>query len=591
MKISHGFRHLTTAWIASLALAATAPAQQAGDAGSAPLKWTPHRAATSSAPAAASAEPMRIAEQPTAERVVTVRPSAPPATVYLPAQVPAAPGRDYAAAPRTLPPRQALPRRQAVARPTAPPAEETVFGLDVIRAPRGEVGRPILADERPRPRSRPVDPRLGGGLAPRFNPQSNFQQRSRPERLAMNVDGVPSVMARASQGDAVETAPTESIPTPPPADSLPGGDAIGLPDQPTIIETMPGDGMPADGMPSAGMPIEMGGYDPGMAMSMDDGMMLGEYPSQMHVESFYDDPYACEDDTPLAHHTGRICMWLRRFGKPYYGWRWYRDFTASVGVTGFTNPADLGLGGNFGINEYLNFAMPLWNAFGLGWQVGARGVHTNFETASVQTAAGSLDRGGHDQVFVTTGLFTRAFEGRGLQGGVAWDYLNDNYFDNVDMAQLRGELSYVWGFHEFGFWGAFAVNDAQIFLLRKKVPTTTASVLDMYCGFYRLQFGDANELKIWGGGSHEGDGIVGSMLRAPLTRSWALESTFTYVIPDALRTVDIDGAGTLSTYQDAAWNVSCNLVFYPAGRSRRSLASPYRPLFDVADNGSMIRNW
>ena len=33
-----------------------------------------------------------------------------------------------------------------------------------------------------------------------------------------------------------------------------------------------------------------------------------------------------------------------------------------------------------------------------------------------------------------------------------------------------------------------------------------------------------------------------------------------------------------------------NLVYYPAGRSRRSLASPYRQLFDVADNGSMIRS-
>ena len=39
----------------------------------------------------------------------------------------------------------------------------------------------------------------------------------------------------------------------------------------------------------------------------------------------------------------------------------------------------------------------------------------------------------------------------------------------------------------------------------------------------------------------------------------------------------------------SAWNVSLNVVYYPARRSRRSLASPYRPLFDVADNGSMIR--
>ena len=43
------------------------------------------------------------------------------------------------------------------------------------------------------------------------------------------------------------------------------------------------------------------------------------------------------------------------------------------------------------------------------------------------------------------------------------------------------------------------------------------------------------------------------------------------------------------TYTQAAWNVSVNLVFYPACRSRRGLASPYRPLFEVADNGTLIR--
>jgi hypothetical protein len=508
---------------------------------------------------------------------------APPATVHLPDHVPAAAGRAVATAPRPMVPRQALPQRAVAPRPTAQPAEDTVFGFDVLRAPRGEVGRPILADERPRPAARPADVRLGGGLAPRYT----TQPRSQPERLAMNVEGVPSVMARSPQADVLESVPTEAIPTPSPADTMPGGDAIGLPDQPMYTEMMPAEGMPAEGLP----PEMGGGYDPSMMMTGEDGLMLGEYPSQLHVESFYDDPYACEDEMPIAYHSGRICAWLRRFGRPYYGWRWYRDFTASAGVTGFTNPADLGLGGNFGTNEYLNFAMPLWNAFGIGWQVGARGVQTNFDSATIASGTSTIDRGGRDQVFITTGLFTRAFEGRGLQGGVAWDYLNDNYFDNVDMAQLRGELSYVWGFHEFGFWGAFAVNDSSSFFLKRKAATAIASTLDMYCGFYRLQFGDANELKVWGGATHEGDGIVGSLLRAPLTRSWALESTFTYVIPDSRRTVDLDGLGTLSTFQDGAWNVSCNIVFYPAGRARRSLASPYRPLFDVADNGSMIRNW
>jgi hypothetical protein len=74
-----------------------------------------------------------------------------------------------------------------------------------------------------------------------------------------------------------------------------------------------------------------------------------------------------------------------------------------------------------------------------------------------------------------------------------------------------------------------------------------------------------------------------------MTKSFAMEGMFTYLVPKASQTIPIGNIGSISTFSPAAWNVSVNLVYYPACRSRRSLASPYRPLFDVADNGSMIR--
>jgi hypothetical protein len=293
----------------------------------------------------------------------------------------------------------------------------------------------------------------------------------------------------------------------------------------------------------------------------------------------------------MCQHSGRICMWLRRFGKPYYGWRWYRDFTASAGVTAFENETDLGINGNFGTNEYLNWAMPFWNAFGIGWQVGARGVQTNFQPSTITTAdGGRLRNNSRTQTFVTTGFFTRAFEGRGLQGGAVYDYLSDNWYDTSDVAQIRSEISYVWGYHEFGYWGAHNIGDQSTLFGPIRQNEGIAGTLDLYCGFYRLQFGDANEWKVWGGAVDGGGGIVGSMLRAPIARSLALESTFTYVIPDKSKTVTIDEDGDGITFAPSAWNLGINLVYYPAGRSRRSLASPYRPLFDVADNGSMIRS-
>ena len=329
----------------------------------------------------------------------------------------------------------------------------------------------------------------------------------------------------------------------------------------------------------------------GMSEAGPDELLMGEYPSQLHVESFYDDPYACEDEEcmlPCVSH-GRICEWLRRFGKPYYGWRWYRDFTASAGVTAFTNSTDLGINGNYGTNEYLNWAMPFWNAFGLGWQLGWRGTQTNFQPASIEAGTTTLSKASRTQQFITTGFFTRAFEGRGLQGGAVYDYLNDSWFDNSNVSQIRTELSYVWGYHEFGFWGAVnAYNANGAFVTGARGNSASFDTLDLYTGFYRLQFGDANEMKIWGGASGQGDYLTGMLVRAPMSRSLALEGTFTYLIPSSSNTVQLpDNRGSL-TYAEQAWNVSTNLVWYPACRSRRSLASPYRPLFDVADNGSMI---
>ncbi|MFM7108604.1 MAG: DUF6666 family protein [Planctomycetaceae bacterium] len=540
---------------AVFATALAAEADTAAGAGQAQLKWTPHRA--SAAPvveASPTAEP-RAATPP---RLQTVPAGA--ATVQLPDEVPAvAPARTRP----TPPPTTRAPVRQPRRPSPAPVSPDAVLGVDLFRTPtRGGAARPILDDETPAGAARRQVERLGNGLAPR--PVGG----RRPERLTAGIDALPSVMRQGpqeqipAQTDAVD--PPEAIPTPAPRDA--GG--------------MPGTAPPAMDLDMPGDPTMMGGPD---------GLMLGDYPSELHVESFYDDPYACEDDDPLCQHSGRICAWLRRFGRPYYGWRWYRDFTAGAGAVAFTNAADLGLNGNFGFNEYLNQGMPFWNAFGVGWQVGVRGTQTNFQDSNVNLPGGRLHRTGRDQVFVTTGFFTRAFEGRGLQGGAVYDYLHDNLYDDIDVSQLRYELSYVWGYHEVGFWGATNIGDQNgIFSPVRKNPGV-ASTLDLYTAFYRLQFGDANEWKVWGGGTGYGDGIVGSIVRAPMSRSWGLEGFFTYVIPGNSQTVNYDGQGTTSTYAPAAWNVGVNVVFHPGGRSRRSLASPYRPLFDVADNGTMIR--
>ncbi len=530
--------------------------------------------------------------------------------------------------------------------------ESSLFGMNFFRAPQGDQGRPMFGAE-PVPQREGVRPAAAASDTLRFTPR---QVGAGGQRLAMAPESNPAMMSRVP-GSSMPTAsmprprapvrrvanqptPAGELPPPAGADASPSVTApsAAMPSRagrPTPAEDFPGGdslpgGMPMDdegglsfGGPDGdigfgGMPDEMGDgqtFDPGMGdfggdfpedgmlysengMPMEMGGMEGPWTGEvhLHIPSFYDDPYACEDGeacpgcAPMWDPDGRICAYFRRFGRPYYGWRWYRDFTASAGVTSFQNATNLGLHGNYGFNEYANWAMPFWNAFGLGWQIGVRGVQADFQRTQITAANGSplLNTNARNQVFLTTGFFTRAFEGRGLQGGVVYDYLQDNWFDTTDLAQARAELSYVWGYHEFGFWGAYNANNANgAFITGARGNSAAFDTLDLYTGFYRLQFGDANEIKIWGGASGQGDYLSGMLVRAPMSRSLALEGTFTYLIPSSSNTVPLPRGGTL-TYAEQAWNVSTNLVWYPACRARRSLSSPYRPLFDVADNGSMI---
>lgn len=545
------------------------------------LKWTPHRpvrvadASSASAPAAA---PAAAPEQPLDTTSVPIASATPTATA-----APATPARPVGA--RPVPGYERRP--PATVRPDPPVAPLTLPTIRFpdmtslfARSPQGEASRPMLASGDYQP------PRIHGGRPPVSSSAPPFASRptgsaGRPPRLAMNSDDLPSVIARAEPPAAAggPVAGPTKVPTPATATAKqPAAAATAA--TPESIGTI------EFGPDMEGMPVEMA--------SPSDGMWMGGYPGGMGDEPCIDD--CCPEDEcgfiPCCHHTGHLCGWLRNLGRPYYGWRWHRDFTASAGVTGFQTPADLGIAGNFGTNEYANFGMPFWNAFGIGWQLGVRGVQTHFQNTSIE---GLTDEpfvsGARDQVFITTGFYTRAFEGRGLQFGAVWDYLHDNWYDNVNLAQIRGEISYVWHAHEIGFWGA-ANYDTTPFSTRRFAGN--ASTMDLYAAFYRLQFGDANEWKVWGGGTDNGDGLLGTLLRAPMTKSLALEGTFTYLIPKDTKTyplgTDAQGNPLSITTSDAAWNLSVNVVFYPACRSRRGLASPYRPLFDVADNGSMIRS-
>ncbi|MEC9002327.1 MAG: DUF6666 family protein [Planctomycetota bacterium] len=256
--------------------------------------------------------------------------------------------------------------------------------------------------------------------------------------------------------------------------------------------------------------------------------------------------------------------------------RWLERVEFFAGVQGVTGPANRGEMGSFGFYEGVNWGAPVgclpWE---IGSQFGARWTQSHFGGSSFS----ETDR---NQVFVTGGFFRRA--DWGWQGGVVIDYLRDDwYFDN-ELVQLRGEMSWInpCG-HEFGLWFTSNTQDAQsVSELKSGDVLEDWITTDVYAFFYRRQLEDCGATgRLFVGFSGDSDALIGADADVPLSDRWALQAGFTYLIPEE----SSPGVG----FQEENWNISTGLVFYPGSRTARSKDYNH-PLFNVADNGSMLIN-
>jgi Family of unknown function (DUF6666) len=271
-------------------------------------------------------------------------------------------------------------------------------------------------------------------------------------------------------------------------------------------------------------------------------------------------------------------------GHDYHGWHrctgvccpyaWLDESSLFVGVQGFKNPTDLGRNGNFGFTEGVNFAGAFWNHFGIGYQVGARFGQSNL---SGESASGALDHS-RDQVFLTTGLFQRAFQGNGLQWGAVFDWLEDQYFVDNNFAQVRAEASYLINGNEVGFWGAFGTSGNKPVLIDQ--DTVLFRTTDLFAFFYRRTLVSGGQGRAWVGFTGNGEGLVGADFRVPVSNNIDLLSGFNYVIPN-------QGVNAGGSVQEG-WGLAMNVVWYPTRARCGTHNGPYRALFNVADNSTFM---
>jgi hypothetical protein len=250
----------------------------------------------------------------------------------------------------------------------------------------------------------------------------------------------------------------------------------------------------------------------------------------------------------------------------------------TAGVHGFTGPLNRGASGSFGFHEGFNLAVPIcYGDWGCG-QVGALWTQSNFDGSLVEPEQ-------RNQIFATAGLFRRV--DWGLQCGLVFDYLHDEWDYEIDVSQLRGEVGWRYcGCQELGFRFSAGVNDddATLNVIAQddnefdiRQATGRVEVNNLYAFYYRRQFACGGEGRLFGGFTNNQQGLFGGDARLPMNPCWSLAADFLYVVPS--------NESNLRGFAEETWNVSIGVVWTPCAKT--GCGPNYcRPLFDVANNGT-----
>ena len=249
---------------------------------------------------------------------------------------------------------------------------------------------------------------------------------------------------------------------------------------------------------------------------------------------------------------------------------------AEAGVFAFKDPMGLGNDNSFGVDVGLNWSMPQRILFGLNAQTGGRFTQTGEEEYFVD----GIDDSSRSQFFWTSGLFYRNPADQ-WQFGAVYDLLRDESCWTYTIGQVRTEISRRCSeTTDIGFRGAFAMDDELLnFWADHDQYTSEISVNSYYTGFIRHTFVTGAEGMVYGGVTEESEGLVGGHLEVPVTNHSSLRNSFVYVFPDSKE----------NRYLDNSWSVNLTWVVYFGGNSRAGMVNPLRPLFEVADNTSLLQ--
>jgi hypothetical protein len=257
---------------------------------------------------------------------------------------------------------------------------------------------------------------------------------------------------------------------------------------------------------------------------------------------------------------------------------WADNLSLYLGLNGSKGPEDLGINANFGLRTAVNWGLPLWEEYGLGVQVGTSLNYSRTAVRVLRTIDDTRDRW---ENYTTAGLFQRS--PCGLNWGLVYDYVDERYYDHLDLGQWRGQVGYnVTVNDEVGVWGAWREHgDATV------VGDAAFSLEPILQGnlFWRHTWSNEAVTRIWVGVAEEHGRFVyvapgespvhhpivfGADIFVPLNDYLSLYGEANFITPNDTGTV----------------TATFGLAFYPGGGAHAASRSRFAPYLPLANNPS-----
>lgn len=255
---------------------------------------------------------------------------------------------------------------------------------------------------------------------------------------------------------------------------------------------------------------------------------------------------------------------------------WFDNLSLFLGLDGSKGPDDLGINADFGYRGAINWGLPLWESRGLGIQVGSALNVSDNAVRVLRSVNGTRDR---VQSFTTVGVFQRT--DFGLNWGIVYDFLAEDYYKSLVLGQWRGQIGHAIGLcDEVGVWAAvrnFGDNATVAGQSLSLKPITQGNL------YWRHVWGNETVTRFWVGLAEEHGRFVlvapgnssvhhpfvfGADLYVPLTDRLAIYGEANFITPNDTGTV----------------TATMGIVFYPGGRAKGVARGRFAPLLPLANN-------